>query len=687
MATEKRDTSRVNGVLLAGSTMDALREKTTTSPYRELWKRIVARWREMVALDAATDEYLTYGGLGWHSVTPGVVEAGVIWRLCDDRAGLEHVERCIGYLSEVYEGSPGYVASLPQHHTRPVISHGETAIAADLCRADLSAESRATLNRLMREKIIPCSNHDMVLTGYSGGGNIPVYQSISAGIAALLWGEESGYEGWDGLVDRTREVCLKYVHHGCDAEGYGYEGSGYVQDVQAAIVLFAELLKRSGREDLFTLEPAIQRFGTASLSLLFPDRSALMNVGDVGIASPPGMSWMLILAEEYQDSRLRGFWHELEGPPEFSRDPASVPSTDRTLIQLRHLLLAFLYWDAEAPATPVAATDLPTANYSPGTEVANFRTSWGTDAVYVNLLGAGRSHTSLVHCHADCGHFSVFAYGEYLAIDTGRYNGYADQHSVVLVDGEEESSEDQWGTVYTASRLRNFHRHDLLDYAMADAAQMKNCLWADRHLMFVRLSDDDCYIVVIDNINRDNAKHSYWWQLQAHPECSVETTGERTAVVEGSKARLDLTFAIPGPEVFPDDPHTLDLRVDEKWWCWPYGRGADNRAYGEGLDSTSIHRPRLIAEQTGLNGQIAAIIVPRRKGQPSLSVRQIPHPHVMQIEVSGEGFEDTVLCALDHKYIEMPGLSGRTELALVRRGTAGDLQGVWTVDGSPLRIG
>lgn len=671
------------GVLLQGMTLQELRERSTRAPYDELWQLILQAWNEIVAVEAAAEGYSSHGNLGWYSITPAVVEAAILSRINDDGEALRHVERCIGILADVYEGSEEHLQSIPAHHRRPAISHGEVAISADIVRDSLSKESRSTLCRLMKEYIIASSSFERILVRTSAGNNIQVYLSINAGIAALLWGEECGYEGWAEVVSQTREICIKYLAHACDENGFGYEGVGYVQDMLAAVTLFAILHKQSGHGDIFKDAPRLRQTGHATIMFLLPDRSSLLNAGDVGLASPPSLAWLLILAREYDDPVLRGFWNEFEGPPNFFRSYRPFDAATK-IKRLWHLMQCFLFWDAEAALTPVAEAGLPLTQYSTGTEISHFRTSWGTDAVYLNYLGSGMSHTCLTHRHADGGHFSIFAYGDYLAVDTGRYNGHPDQHSVVLIDGLPKDAEG-WHLCLRHGRLRGFLQHEFLNYIVAEAAHMKDCMWADRHCLFVRLGGDECYTIFIDNIKKDTEKHSYLWQLQAHPACTLTINGAVKATVEGKQARLDITFAIPGPKAFPDDPHSIVLSMDEKWWSWPYGKDADRQDYDPELSVTSIRRPRLLAEVNGANGQVAAVVVPRKKEQSTFKVNQIPHPNLIHLEIESDRFQDTLLCALDHKHIESPGYSGRCEFAFVRR-EGGKLKGVWTSDGSPLMV-
>jgi hypothetical protein len=333
----------------------------------------------------------------------------------------------------------------------------------------------------------------------------------------------------------------------------------------------------------------------------------------------------------------------------------------------------------------VAEAGRPTAHYSPGTETVTFRTSWGRDAVFVQVQGAGRSHASMTHRHADAGHFSIFAGGDYLAVDTGRYNTDEDQHNVVLVDGRcQTSRRGQWGAEWLGGRISHYQQAEHLCYARMDAAQMKGCYWADRHFLFVPFGEDEAYIVTIDNLNRDHGKHSYWWQMHANPDFSFGILGERSAVLNGRSARLDITFAAPGPEDFPQEPHTFLLRQDVKDWQWPYGTESAGQAEHRTswLLNTCLDRPRLIGELTGLNGHLMAVIVPRRRGQPAIGVSQVPARRLLHVEVDCGAFTDTLIAALDHGCIECDCMKAMTELAWLRRDRRGEVVGAWTLDGT-----
>ena len=98
--------------LLANVSVDDMRRRTETEPYRKLWQRLVAGWREMQRR-ASRDGAVGDGAVGSHSCTAGVVDAGLAWRLNGDRDALMYVESCIDLLAAAYwpDGPANFVRS------------------------------------------------------------------------------------------------------------------------------------------------------------------------------------------------------------------------------------------------------------------------------------------------------------------------------------------------------------------------------------------------------------------------------------------------------------------------------------------------------------------------------------------------------------------------------------------------
>jgi hypothetical protein len=495
-----------------------------------------------------------------------------------------------------------------------------------------------------------------------------------------------------------------YLKYGCDEKSYSYEGTGYGHIVFCFMFAFVELLALTGFADLYRSEPTLRKMAFASQLSMFPDGSFLVDDNDLGLIGSESISGLLMLAKRFDDPQIRGFWDAFQGPQHPLRpygdmrpwviqrtsSSKSHPDSSEILGDPRSShFYSFLYWQPEKPVTPLEESTLPRADYSPGTECINLRTSWGTDAVYANIQAAGRSRMSLTHRHADAGHFSIFAHGEYLAIDTGRYNSDEDQHSVVLVDGKPNVPiAPGWGMDFLSGRVSHYESQNLLTHARVDAAHLKGCHWANRDFLWVPLGGDDVYMVVIDNLNKDNARHTFWWQLQAHPDTKIEIDSDWQARICGEHARLDLSFIWPSAQDFPAAPHRFTLRQDVKEWQYPYGddKSIQMRHEHEGLLYTSYLRPRLLGELDGLNGQMLTVVAPRRSGAAPLQVRRRMAKRLLWLEIETPIGRDTIITALDHGFIQTDEFRCMSEVLFLRHNAEGKRIAQWSLGGGQLEI-
>ena len=675
--------------LLAGVDEKDIRSRIERPPLDAVYGRMVGRWHEAAELARRGEEPPEHASLGWRSVTPMAMEGAFIWRMTGEPEAARYVEGRIEALARFYRehaDSPD-----PQRRWRPLLSHGQITLAADLCRDGLGADSLETLRRLIREQMIDFHDADTILHHRNAGRNIPVCQTINAGIAALVMGEECGHARWEEVVGFARDACIQHLRRGFDAGGYPYEGTGYGLETAYYIYLYAQLLYQNGREDLFESEPNLRNIPLAALSIMLPDRSALLNVNDLGLIFPWSMPYLLLTARHYGRGVDVEFWNEFCGFDHPQRPAGDVTpwykqtfgEVTRGFDHMPSLLLTILWWSPDLPSQGIEEASLPTAGYSAGVEMANFRTSWTRGATYLNVLGSGRSHTGAGHAHADCGHFSIFAHGEYLAVDTGRYNVDEDYHNVVLVDGKchMPMPPKQWGFNRRSGHLKGFARGALVDYVVADSAHMKECIWSDRHVMFVRTGGEGAYVVTVDNINPDYEWHSYTWQLHANPDSTIEITGPASATVRGRRAALDVHLLFPGPEDFPDKPHRLELKTETAYWTYGKQDKPNVDAGRTGLLVTSYERPRLLAELQGESCLLMAVMLPRPLAAPPRSVTRVPAYRLLRAEVDCGDFTDTLLAAPDHGYMRQDDLLAHAELALVRRDRSRKVTGTWVSDG------
>lgn len=672
--------------LLASMDVEAIAARMETSPYRDLWLRFQSRTREtMAAARKGGFRLLGTGSLSWHSHTPAVREAALLWRLAGNRDALLYVEQCIEAVESAHHAPSLFIKAIG--NKPPVNAHGEVALAADMARDGLPDTVLQRLCRLMRDHWIDNHLGAEAYANRGGGGNISYCQVVNAAFCAMTWGPDSGHSKWMQTVDHAIEHTRCYLAYGCDDGGFGYEGTAYSHEVFHFMYLFAQLLYQNGFRNLFEDEPRMRTAVEASLHLTFPGAHWMVNSNDHGLLMPHSLSWLLYTTRHFNDPLHLGLWYAYQGPDHPVRpygdvmpwycktyQPGSVP-----VDQNAALLQTVLYWDASAPFTPITASSRSTVAYAPGTHTSVMRTSWDADAVALYLPGAGRSHASQTHRHADCGHFCIHAYGEYLAIDTGRYNVDEDQHSVVLVDGKCHLPNQGWGMSHLAGRKTGFYSSDLCTHICADAAHMKDCIWADRHFLFVPYGSNEAYIVMVDNINKDNARHEFRWQLHANPECSLDIQGPDSAVLRGGQARLDLQFLVPPASDFPASPHRLTLSSDEAEWSWPYGRQGHQIHASTGLMITSFRRPRLLAHVEGANCRLMTVMMPRRLEAPVLAVNPRVHPGLLAVEIETPAGTDLVVAALDHGYIRIPELHALTHLALIRQPAGGGEPVIWTL--------
>ena len=704
--------SSVSKGLLAGMSPDGLRARTVAPPYRDYWERLTRRWREVAAWEEESGRTIYIGSCAGGQITWLVREAALEYHLTGNAEASAYVGRQIDELAEIFLYHPE-TWTKRQH---PYWSEMHVCLAADLCRDALDAKRRDDLYRMVRgpftdAPFIGWNARDRFLSGH----NMTITEQACAGICALVWGEDAGRTDWDEVVQRAIESSVLYCRYSLDRAGYGYEGTMYSSIPLDTIYHFAQLLYQRGMADLFTTIPELKAHPAAFRTLLFPDIIGYCPLADGGILNSKSFAWLLLTARHYRQPEDLGLWYSYRGPgraadPWVNNNPAVFwPDAGETGPVSRdgwgHDLLPFLWWDADTPMVPVKQASQPTANYSTGTEVATFRTSWSRDAVYLNLSGQGRGHQALDHAHCDGGHFTLFAHGEYLAIDPGYWNILEDHHSVVLIDGQTQFNrdKDERHRRHYAGRIADFQRHALLDYARVDQAAPRNCVWADRHLLFVRLGGDDAYVVLLDNLNPDHRKHTYQWQLQAHPESEIRLTSERSAVVEKPEARLDITFLSPLPSDFPGCPHSLALRMDHVYGEKVGPEGAihvdhpdprnpyfytreEARALKADLTYSNWYRPQLIAEQTGPNCLLLTIVSPRRAGAQPLTIHDSTSKRVFRVEIDCGGFVDTIIAAPDRGLIAFPDVRGYTELALIRRDRMGRLLTYWTAGGETLEV-
>lgn len=653
--------------LLAGYDITELRAKVRREPFREIFDGIAERVRETAERDRQTDVILPGGWCHSQYFTPMVLEAGFVYRMTGDEDALAHVRRQIDKLARVYADPPeSFYREIQGFRGKPsaYFSNAHTCLAARLCGPELGGHYGRLLELARTHLLDDCHRPEYFFTHFNAGHNAVATHVISAAICALAVGHEAGYPLTDQLIEWGRDACEAHTHWGFDAQGAPFEGPMYALVTLEWVYLYADLLRRHEGEDLFRALPKLETIAEAASELQLPGLPGISGFQDCRrLITQHPMPWLLLTAREYGRPRDLALWRQTEEKLDPSQPHHARRSGWRGLLDL-------LWWDGSEPECAVQECDLPTAFFGEGTGVSVLRSSWRNDAVCLVSLGQGRSHNVPDHTHADAGHFSIYAHGDYLAYDTAYFNFDEDTHSVVLIDDTPHCPATQGNQHHGVVTAHG--RHPLLDFVTVDAASAKGCLWAERATLFIRGEGDFAYVVTLDNINRDNDVHNFKWQLQANLHCRIETGGT-TARVIGNKARLDCHFFNPLAEDFPSCPHALRVYADDHLHLNVWTKEPETN-------------PRLVAEQIGPNCTLMAVLIPRRLDEPALQVTDATASRTFNAYVEHGDYIDQLVYACDHSYVRLPDLRASSEIVVVRRRKSGGVVGYWTNDGSAVRI-
>lgn len=662
----------VNG-LLRGYDVGRLREKITREPFKASFVRMVAHVHDVAEKDRQTDKISNGGWCHSKYFTPLVLEAGFVYRITGDQIAADHVARQIEKIARVYVNPPqsfldeGLVGGKPSAY----FSNAHTCMAVRMCKEGLSEESYQKMADLARHRLIDdCHNGRYFLTHFNAGHNAVTTHVVSAAICALVFGEETGHPNTELIVDLGRDACESHMHWGYDNQGVPHEGPMYSQVTLDWVYLFVDMLRKHGGEDLFKTVPRLATVAQAYSEMQLPGIVGYNGFDDCRkLINPYPMPWLLLTEKEYDRPQDLALWQDTKDGWRYDviKQGLYHETTAAEWLDLREIL----WWDGRKEERSVSQFGHSTAFFGLGKAVAVLRSSWSDDAICVNVLGQGRAHNTPDHTHADAGHFSIFAHGELLAYDTGYFNFDEDTHSVILIDDKPFFPQGN-GNQY-AGRFADTGRHDLLDYVVVDGAGAKGCMWALRTILFVRGEGETSYVVTLDSINVDDKPHNFKWQLQAKMQCSIDVTGDTTAVVNGRKARLDCHFFNPFEEDYQPESHTLKLFTDD-------------HEHIQIMTEEPETNPRLVAEQWGWNCTLMSLVIPRRNGQDAMKVTNDTSYRTFDVKVEHGDYVDQIIYACDHIRVRVPGVKAASEVVVIRRDKEGKLVDYWTIDGKGIEL-
>ncbi|MCA9770881.1 MAG: heparinase II/III family protein [Myxococcales bacterium] len=171
----------------------------------------------------------------------------------------------------------------------------------------------------------------------------------------------------------------------------------------------------------------------------------------------------------------------------------------------------------DAAVTPQAPTRSPTA-FLPESGNAIFRDGWGSDAVYMLVLGEHGAMRNSGHEHTDATSFSIYKAGEWLALDPG-YIQYdyrdlvyaATNHNMLLVDGAGPPSPSLGVTGGTDAYIEHGMDTAFTDYVEARADYTNLNAHVRRRVVF----ENESFFILADEVTADQMR-TFTWQLHGH---------------------------------------------------------------------------------------------------------------------------------------------------------------------------
>lgn len=514
----------------------------------------------------------------------------LMYRLTDDAAYLAAARRwLLGLVRfDTWDGS----ANLG----RAAFATG-VSLTYDWLHDVLSAEERAEIRqRLLREGRILAP----VVTEQTRLLSNHLHNEL-CGLALIgyaLWGEDAEAERFVAIAEDKARLTLEHAPlDGAWPEGVSYWGYGV-----SYFLRMLEAKRLLGRGDDFATSGWLRQTGDYFVYLSLPEARWTKGTIVANIADAPlhggGNSGTVLrrLASAFGNGVYQGL---AEGLMPLERTKEFPPGwRDEAVGAWMHLL----WYD---PAVrPVPRDGLPTLRHFADMDLVSLRSDWGKDAtVLLFHAGPGPGHRNMGHprraemrgfgpghAHPDINAFSIFARGEWLAVDPG-YSEVKDtrDHNTVIVNGKGQAGEgnawlDYWAFQQRlpAPSIRRVESHPDYDSLIGDAGN----IYVDearlarfrRQVLFLK---PNVFVVADDLAAREPSR--FEWLLHA-PAGSLS-------------ARADSAFEVtrPGVRLFV---HPLRLRNAA-------ARVISRVTRSQGFDPTSC----LVLETTGTEGTRPLVVL------------------------------------------------------------------------------
>jgi hypothetical protein len=452
-------------------------------------------------------------------------------------------------------------------------------------------------------------------TGVCGG---------AAGLMALQL-RDADPEAANDALRQIVAIIKDWLAQGFDRQGAYFEGVMYSAYPLENVILFADMLKASGGENLFADSTLNNVVNFYALSML-PGEKVLDARNDSFYENPGEL--LMKLSSEYNSGALKWLYAPLE------------MNAKRTWARGMggHFFLRLL-WENDVVPVPPTEAGLPLAEHFQGRGLCIWRTGWNRNDVMFSVEAG--PYYIVTHNQADKGHFTLYGYGYRWACDPGYANNknrrgraQTEAHNCVLIDGKGQGlSGAGAGTsgqilAYTntpaygyalADCSDAYRRSHVFDEEQPDGKPIENMEIdrAYRHTMFVYPGEETpAYAVVLDDIRQDDSVRTYTWQMLSWPDLEL-ALHEGGAVVSPKKNRQT------NPRMFvflsSETPSTITQDI-----------------YTPGDNYRPASFPRLRADCQAVNPYFAAVLIPTdAAAQPVVHFENTADEKTIVVEWSG----------------------------------------------------
>ncbi|MCF7853339.1 MAG: heparinase II/III-family protein [Candidatus Pacebacteria bacterium] len=379
-------------------------------------------------------------------------------------------------------------------------------------------------------------------------------------------GEEGYEEKW---LEAGAAAMVDFLHVGTGADGAGWEGVSYYGFGLNQGTFAVDGLARRGYP---AMPERLRHIGTWLLYERLPWPGEWNMTHD---------SWMTPFNSIWK--RVAAQWPDEKS----ARLAAQLLPTGQN-----NNLIADALWGFPPDSELTLETlDLSLAKYFPFRQQVEMRGDWSEDAIKVHFESKfhgvpGRPG----HQHADRNHFTLHAHGQSWAIDSGVHWPWTEGHNAILIDGIGQ------GQFCPSGRICAYHHGEFATVARGDAKKAYDYeiyfppfrvdnewhgdmpdggeAWeylffnaarrshnpvkrAYRSLFFMR--GDHSYLMVVDDIQKDDERHLYEWLLQTPLSNVLDMSRENGLTIRprwsgeyletdrasGACAPLALTFTAP----------------------------------------------------------------------------------------------------------------------------------------------